>query len=54
MLRSAQSTRSNVLVKYASARRFFARLAYEIFLSSLREFFQQLLGRGGARETFRP
>jgi hypothetical protein len=35
MLRCAQSPRSNVLAKYASARRFFARLASEIFLSSL-------------------
>ena len=35
MLRCAQSPRSNVLVKYASARRFFARLASQIFLSSL-------------------
>src|SRR6266850_4220566 len=31
MLRCAQSPRSNVLIKYASARRFFARLASEIF-----------------------
>jgi len=35
MLRCAQSPRSNVLAKYASARRFSARLASEIFLSSL-------------------
>jgi hypothetical protein len=35
MLRCAQSARYNVLVKYACARRFFARLASEIFLSSL-------------------
>jgi hypothetical protein len=35
MLRCAQSPRYNVLAKYASARRFFARLASEIFLSSL-------------------
>jgi hypothetical protein len=35
MLRCAQSPRSNVLVKYASACRFFARLASEILLSSL-------------------
>ena len=33
--RCAKSPCSNVLVKYASARRFFARLASEIFLSSL-------------------
>jgi hypothetical protein len=40
MLRCAQSPRSNVLPKYASARRFFARLASQIFLSSLpTEFF---------------
>jgi len=31
----AQSPRSNVPAKYASAHRFFARLASEIFLSSL-------------------
>jgi hypothetical protein len=44
MLRCAQSTRSNVLPKYASARRSFARLASEIFLSSLQtEFFNNLL-----------
>src|SRR2546421_720624 len=35
-----QSSRSKVLVMYACARRFFARLASEIFLSSLQtEFF---------------
>src|SRR3989442_6532556 len=45
MLRCAQSPRSNVLVKYASARRFFARLASEIFLSSLQEFSCLLLGK---------
>ena len=38
MLRCAQSPRSNVLAVYASARRFFARLASEIFLSSLQEY----------------
>jgi hypothetical protein len=44
MLRCAQSSRSNVLAKYASARRFFARLASEIFLSSLQsEFFTTLV-----------
>jgi hypothetical protein len=43
MLRCAQSARSNVPAKYASARRFFARLASEIFLSSLQpEFFGDL------------
>jgi hypothetical protein len=36
MLRCAQSSRINVLPMYASARRFFARLASEIFLSSLK------------------
>jgi len=42
--RSKQS-RSNVLPKYASARRFFARLASEIFLTSLQTaFFNNLLG----------
>jgi hypothetical protein len=35
MLRCAQSPRSNVPPKYASARRFIARLASEIFLTSL-------------------
>jgi hypothetical protein len=34
-LSNHQSPRSKVLAKYASARRFFARLASEIFLSSL-------------------
>ena len=46
MLRCAKSSRYNVLAKYASARRFFARLASEIFLSSLQiEFFSNLLAR---------
>ncbi len=41
--RSEQS-RSNVPPKYASARRFFARLASEIFLTSLQTaFFNNLL-----------
>ena len=45
MLRCAQSPRSNVPAKYASARRFFARLASEIFLSSLQSvLFSNLLG----------
>ena len=35
MLRCAQSSRSNVHTEYACARRVFARLASEIFLSSL-------------------
>ena len=35
----AQLPRSNVLVKYAFAHRFFARLASEIFLSSLQTEF---------------
>ena len=39
MRRCAQSPRYNVLSKYASARRFFARLASEIFLSSLQQGF---------------
>jgi hypothetical protein len=44
MLRCAQSPRSNVLPKYACARRFFARLASETFLSSLQsEFVSKLL-----------
>jgi ABC-type nitrate/sulfonate/bicarbonate transport system substrate-binding protein len=43
MLRCARSPRSNVPVKYAVARRFFARLASEIFLSSLQfRFFRTL------------
>jgi hypothetical protein len=37
MLRCAQSPRYDVLPKYAFARQFFARLASEIFLRSLRE-----------------
>ncbi len=42
--RSKQS-RSNVPPKYASARRFFARLASEIFLTSLQVgFFNKLRG----------
>jgi hypothetical protein len=44
MLRCAQSPRSNVRTKYASARLFFTRLASEIFLSSLQSgFFGDLL-----------
>ena len=39
MRRFARSPRSNVLIKYASARRFFARLASEIFLSDLQNVF---------------
>ena len=39
MLRCAQSPRVNVLPMYAAARRFFARLASEIFLSSLQSNF---------------
>ena len=35
ILRCAQSPRSNVPPKYADPRRFFARLASEIFLTSL-------------------
>src|SRR6266478_285130 len=45
MLRCAQSPRSNVLVKYASARRFFARLASEIFLSSVQKKFSVTYSR---------
>jgi hypothetical protein len=45
ILRCARSSRYNVLAKYASARRFFARLGSEIFLSSLQSgFFINLLG----------
>ena len=43
MLRCAQSPRSNVRPKYASARLFFARLASEIFLSSLQSGFRRNL-----------
>jgi hypothetical protein len=50
MLRCAKSSRFNVLAKYASARRVFARLASEIFLSSLQtECFSNLLD---PRHTF--
>ncbi len=43
LLRCAQSPRSNVLLKYASARRFFARLAPGTFLTGLgTEFFNTL------------
>jgi hypothetical protein len=44
MLRCAQSPRSDVLIEYAYARRFFARLASEILLSSLNsEFIENVL-----------
>ena len=44
MLRCAQPPRSNVLLKYASARRFIARLASGTFLTRLRTgFFSTLL-----------
>ncbi len=47
LFRCAQSPRSNVLPKYASARRFLARLASEIFLTSLQApFFNNLLVHG--------
>ncbi len=58
MLRCAQSPCLNVLPKYASARRFFARrsaelgrsLASEIFLTSLQaDFFNNLLVAGEGR-----
>ena len=42
MRRCTQSPRVNVLAQYASARRFFARLASEILFSSLRE--ESLIG----------
>jgi NitT/TauT family transport system substrate-binding protein len=49
MLRCARSSRYNVLSTYASARRFFARLDSEIFLSRLpSRFFRTPLGRFGA------
>jgi NitT/TauT family transport system substrate-binding protein len=55
MLRCAQSPRSNVLLKYASALRFFARLASEIFLSSLRaEFFLCIANSLRILASFRP
>jgi hypothetical protein len=41
----AQSSRVNVLPMYASARRFFARLASEIFLSGLQSGFFSLGGK---------
>jgi phospholipid transport system substrate-binding protein len=54
MLRCAQSPRSNVLPKYACARRFFARLASETCLSSLQsEFFRKLLGESIVIESKR-
>jgi len=55
MLRCAQLPRSNVPPKYASARRFFARLASEIFLTSLQtDFSNNLLAASsgkGLQET---
>jgi hypothetical protein len=42
-LRCARSPRSNVLGKYASARRFLTRLASEDFLSSLQTEFNEVL-----------
>src|ERR671910_2887941 len=46
--RCARSSRYNVLATYAFAHRFFARLASEIFLSSLPSgFFSNLLSRLG-------
>ena len=46
LLRCAQSSRSNVLPKYASARRFLARLAPGTFLTGLETgFFKTLLER---------
>jgi hypothetical protein len=50
MLRCAQSPRSNVLVKYASARQFFARLASQIFLSSLQTQLQPFFTKHWLRE----
>ena len=48
MLRSPQSTSCNVLTEYASARRYSARLASEIILSSLQsEFFSYCLTKIG-------
>jgi hypothetical protein len=52
MLRCAQSPRSNVLPEYASARRFFARLASDIFLSSLKLGFQRSLDSGSRELPF--
>ncbi len=45
----SKRSRSNVPLKYASARRFFARLASEIFLTSLQTaiFFNNLLDDPG-------
>ena len=39
ILRCARSSRYNVPAQYASARRFFARLGSELFLSSLQSTF---------------
>jgi hypothetical protein len=44
MRRCAQSSRSNVAPEYASARRSIARLASEIFLSSLPRVFARPAG----------
>jgi hypothetical protein len=46
-----QSTRSNVPTKYASARRFLARLASETFLNSLESKFYNTLCRAEDRES---
>jgi len=46
----SKRSRSNVPHKYASARRYFARLASEIFLTSLQTaFFNNLLGVSARR-----
>jgi hypothetical protein len=49
LLRCAQTARSNVLIKYASAREFFARLAFGTFLIGLKESFQKLTGGNHAQ-----
>jgi hypothetical protein len=52
ILRCAQSPHVNVLAKYASVRRFLARLGSEILLSSLQSgFFINLLGPTVAVKT---
>ena len=50
MLRCAKSPRSNVLLKYAYARRFFARLASEIFLNNLQSKVKKTISKEGEQD----
>ena len=54
LLRCAQLSRSNVLPKYVSARRFFARLASGTFLTSLRTGFFNTLKKGRFQAALDP